>query len=216
MGRDTQREDFTVVGVGDMSGDVFGNGMLLSPHIKLLAAFDHRHIFVDPIGSGRCSGRAAALFYRVRRGTATIVRSCRPDRSLQSRSEDAHAHAADPRKLGLDAERLTPINSYTSFCAPRSTFCGSAASAYVKSADGRTPKPATAPIDALRVNGRELRCKVVGEGANLGVTQLGRIEYARAGGRINTDFVDNSGGVDCSDHEVNIKFCWTGSSATET
>jgi len=209
VGRDIQNEDFTVIGIGDMSGDVFGNGMLLSRHIRLQAAFDHRHIFIDPDPEPEAS-------WHERQRLFELPRSSWADYSAELISEGggvfdrkAKSIAVTPeiRQLArLSADRVTPnelIHALLQAEADLLWFGG--IGTYVKAADETDSDAGDRTNDAVRVNGRQLNCKVVGEGANLGVTQRGRIEFALRGGRINTDAVDNSAGVDCSDHEVNIK-----------
>ena len=211
LGLDTQTEDFTVVGVGDMSGDVFGNGMLLSERIHLVAAFDHRHVFIDPSPD-------PATSYVERRRLFDKPRSSWADydtgllsagggvwpRTAKSIPISEQARAA----LGLDATQtaMAPADlMHAILLAPVDLLWNGGIGTYVKSAAETNAAVGDKANDALRVNGGELRARVVGEGGNLGVTQLGRIEYSRAGGRINTDAIDNSAGVDTSDHEVNIK-----------
>src|SRR3954452_15751704 len=211
MGHDCQTEDFTVVGVGDMSGDVFGNGMLLSEHIRLVAAFDHRHIFLDP------SPDAAASFAE-RRRLFELPRSSWADydASLISagggvfpRTEKAIPISAEVLAvLGIEGQpaTLTPAELMSAILkAPVDLFWNGGIGTYVKSSAESNADVGDKANDAIRINGSELRARAVGEGGNLGFTQLGRIEYAAAGGRINTDFIDNVAGVDTSDHEVNIK-----------
>ena len=185
LGVDIQEQDFTVVGIGDMSGDVFGNGMLLSQHIRLVAAFDHRHVFIDPrprsrrrrspsaSGCSTCRGRA---------GTTTTARSspraAASGRGRRSRSRSRPRRGGPRhRRRGADPGRADPRAS----CRPPSTCCGTAASAPTsRRRPRRNADVGDQANDAVRVNGRDLRCKVVGEGGNLGFTQRGRIEYARA------------------------------------
>jgi glutamate dehydrogenase len=209
MGRNTQRETFTVVGVGDMSGDVFGNGMLLSPHIKLLAAFDHRHIFVDPDPDPEAS-------FAERRRLFDLPRSSWRDYDAAKLSTGGAIFDRRAKMLvltpdiracfGIKSDRLTPSELIGELLrAPVDLLWFGGIGTYVKSANESHADAGDRANDALRVDARDLRCKVIGEGANLGITQFGRIEFARIGGRINTDFIDNSAGVDCSDHEVNIK-----------
>jgi len=209
LGTDIQREPFTVVGVGDMSGDVFGNGMLLSPCIRLVAAFDHRHIFIDPEPDcERSLAERQRLFDRSRSSWQDY------DPSLLSAGGGIFARSAkvvtlSPEiraRFGITAQRLTPnelIRALLTAEVDLLWFGG--IGTYVKSHGESDADVGDRANDAVRVNGADLRCKVVGEGANLGLTQLGRIEYAHKGGRANADFIDNSAGVDCSDHEVNIK-----------
>ena len=211
MGVDTQHEDFTCVGIGDMSGDVFGNGMLLSEHIKLVAAFDHRHIFLDPDpDTGKSFAERRRLFDLPRSSWADY------DASLISEGGGVHPRTAksigisDPVRavLGLDDDvhTLTPPQLLNAILkAPVDLLWNGGIGTYVKASAEPHTAAGDKANDAIRVNGAELRCRCVGEGGNLGLTQLGRIEYALAGGRINTDFIDNSAGVDTSDHEVNIK-----------
>ncbi len=210
-GHDVQAEELTVVGIGDMSGDVFGNGMLLSEHIRLVAAFDHRHIFVDP-------NPDAASSYAERRRLFDLPRSSWADydTSLISagggvfpRSQKKIPVSAEMRAaLGLDDDvtAMTPPQLMRAvLLAPVDLLWNGGIGTYVKSEQETNADAGDKSNDPIRVNGGELRCAVVGEGGNLGFTQRGRIEYARAGGRICTDFIDNSAGVDTSDHEVNIK-----------
>ncbi len=210
-GIDCQSEDFTCVGIGDMSGDVFGNGMLLSEHIQLVAAFDHRHIFLDPAPDPAAS-------YAERRRLFELPRSSWADydRSLVSEGggifpRTAKAIAISPEVaavLDLDATTttLTPVELMRAILvAPVDLLWNGGIGTYVKAASESHAEAGDKANDAIRVNGAELRCQSVGEGGNLGFTQRGRIEYAAAGGRICTDFIDNSAGVDTSDHEVNIK-----------
>ncbi len=208
-GVDTQSQDFTVVGIGDMSGDVFGNGMLLSRHIRLVAAFDHRHIFLDP-------GADTEKSFRERERLFALPRSSWEDydRALISKGggiwpRSAKSIPVSPearRVLGLADETLTPAELMKAILkAPVDLLYNGGIGTYVKATRQTHADVGDRANDAIRVNGSELRCKVVGEGGNLGFTQLGRVEFARAGGRMCTDAIDNSAGVDCSDHEVNIK-----------
>ncbi len=211
MGRNSQTEDFTAVGVGDMSGDVFGNGMLLSEHIRLVAAFDHRHIFIDPDPD-------AARSFVERQRMFAIPRSSWEDydkaliakgggvwpRSAKSIPLSAEAREA----LGIegDAASISPNELMSAILrAPVDLLWNGGIGTYVKSSGETHADVGDRANNPLRVDGRDLRCKVVGEGGNLGLTQLGRIEAAQHGVLLNTDFIDNSAGVDTSDHEVNIK-----------
>ncbi|MGC5020508.1 NAD-glutamate dehydrogenase [Micromonospora sp. DT47] len=211
MGHDTQTQDFTVVGVGDMSGDVFGNGMLLSEHIRLVAAFDHRHIFLDP-------GPDAATSYAERKRLFDLPRSSWEDydRELISSGGGIYPRTAKSvpispevrAAIGLDDDvtQLSPQELMKAILtAPVDLFWNGGIGTYVKASTQTNAEVGDKSNDAIRVDGRSMRCRVVGEGGNLGWTQLGRIEYALTGGRIYTDFIDNAAGVDCSDHEVNIK-----------
>ncbi|HYP85485.1 NAD-glutamate dehydrogenase [Variovorax sp.] len=211
LGIDTQSQDFTVAGIGDMSGDVFGNGMLLSRHIRLVAAFDHRHIFLDPTPDAAASFAERERLFRLPRSSWADY-----DASLISEGGGIHARSAKSialtpqvkQALGIDAalEHLTPTALVSAILkAPVHLLYNGGIGTYVKASEETHAQVGDRANDALRVNGRELRCQVLGEGGNLGCTQLGRIEFARAGGRINTDAIDNSAGVDTSDHEVNIK-----------
>ena len=209
MGLDTQATDFTVVGIGDMSGDVFGNGMLLSPHIRLVAAFDHRHIFIDP------QPDAAATFAE-RKRLFELPRSSWADYDTRLISEGGGVWARSEKSipispqaraaLGITAERMTATELVSAILkAPADLLYNGGIGTYVKASTESHADVGDRANDALRVNGSELRCKVVGEGGNLGMTQRGRIEAALAGVRLYTDAIDNSAGVDTSDHEVNIK-----------
>ncbi len=216
IGHDTQAEDFTVVGVGDMSGDVFGNGMLLSEHIRLVAAFDHRHIFLDPDPD-------AAASYAERRRLSGLPRSSWADydASLVSPGGGVHPRtvksiAISPQvraRLGLEptCTSLTPPELIRAILtAPVDLFWNGGIGTYVKASTETNVDVGDKANDAVRVDGKDLRCRVVGEGGNLGFTQLGRIEFALNGGHANTDAIDNSAGVDTSDHEVNIKILLDG------
>ncbi len=212
MGVDVQRDTIRVMGCGDMSGDVFGNGMLLSKAIKLVAAFDHRHIFIDPDPDPARSWKERKRLFELERSSWEDY-----DSSLISagggvfaRTTKRIALSKQARKaLGIDAKELDPDALISAILrAPLDLLWFGGIGTYVKSAretDGQVGDPAN---DALRVDAGELRVKAIGEGANLGCTQAGRIDFALAGGRINTDFIDNSAGVDCSDHEVNIKIAF--------
>ncbi len=211
MGHDTQTQDFTCVGVGDMSGDVFGNGMLLSEHIRLVAAFDHRHVFVDPTPD-------AASSFRERRRLFDLTRSSWDDydRSLISagggvfersaKSVPVSPEMAAALSIDPSVRSLTPAELMRAILLAKvDLLWNGGIGTYVKATPEANAEVGDRANDAIRVNGRELRCRVVGEGGNLGCTQLGRIEAAQNGIRINTDAIDNSAGVDTSDHEVNIK-----------
>ncbi|HXF45825.1 MAG TPA: NAD-glutamate dehydrogenase domain-containing protein, partial [Burkholderiaceae bacterium] len=209
LGIDTQTTDFTVVGIGDMSGDVFGNGMLLSKHIKLVAAFDHRHIFIDPDPDPACS-------WEERKRLFELPRSCWADydATLISAGGGVWPRAAKSipispqarRALGIEAEALTPNELIAAILrAPVDLLYNGGIGTYVKASTETHAEVGDRANDAVRVDGRELRCRVVAEGGNLGFTQRGRVEAALAGVRLYTDAIDNSAGVDTSDHEVNIK-----------
>lgn len=209
LGLDTQEERFTVVGVGDMSGDVFGNGMLLSKTICLVAAFDHRHVFIDPDPDPAASWKERARLFALPRSSWDDY-----DRSLISegggiwpRSAKSIRLSARAREvLGIEAESLSPAELIRCILkAPVDLLYNGGIGTYVKGSGETDASVGDRANEAVRVTGAELRCRVVGEGGNLGITQLGRIEFALKGGKVNTDAIDNSGGVDCSDHEVNIK-----------
>jgi glutamate dehydrogenase len=210
LGRDTQTQDLTVTGVGDMSGDVFGNGMLLSRHIRLLAAFDHRHIFIDPDPDAASSFAERERLFALPRsswadydtGKISVGGGVWP-RSAKSIALSQEARVA----LGIEkAASMTPAElMHAILLAPVDLFYNGGIGTYVKAAAETHTDCGDRANDAIRVNGAELRCKVVAEGGNLGCTHRGRIEFALRGGLINTDAIDNSAGVDCSDHEVNIK-----------
>ena len=207
--KDIQNEDFSVVGVGDMSGDVFGNGMLLSRHIKLLAAFDHRHIFIDPAPDTEASFiERERLFALPRSSWDDYAKSLISQgggiwpRSAKSIELSDQARTA----LGIEARRLTPNELMNAILkAPVDLLWNGGIGTYVKASTQSHPEVGDRANDGLRVNGKDLRCKVIGEGGNLGATQLGRIEAALNGVRLNTDAIDNAGGVHSSDREVNIK-----------
>ena len=209
LGIDTQTTPFTIAGIGDMSGDVFGNGMLLSPHIRLLLAFDHRHIFIDP-------NPDEAVSFSERQRLFALPRSSWDDydKSLIShgggvypRSAKSIPLSAEARSvLGTDAAELAPVELIQAILrAPVDLLYNGGIGTWVKASFESHAQVGDKAGDAYRVNGNELRCKVLAEGGNLGCTQNGRIEYAQHGGLIYTDAIDNSAGVDCSDHEVNIK-----------
>src|SRR6266508_3825235 len=209
MGVDTQTTEFTVAGIGDMSGDVFGNGMLLSRHIKLVAAFDHRHIFLDPQPDPETSFKERARIFKLPRSSWADY-----DAKLISAGGGIHPRGAKSiaitpevkAALAILADALTPTELVNAILkAPVDLIYNGGIGTYVKARSETHAQVGDRANDALRVNGRELRCRAFAEGGNLGCTQLGRIEYALSGGRINTDAIDNSAGVDTSDHEVNIK-----------
>ena len=211
LGVDTQSQPFSVVGVGDMSGDVFGNGMLLSRHIRLLAAFDHRHIFIDPNPDVEASFVERERLFALPRSAWTDYDKALISvgggvwpRSAKSIPVSPEARAA----LGIDAavEVLTPAElMHAILRAPADLFYNGGIGTYVKAGSESHAECGDRANDAIRVDGAALRCKVIAEGGNLGATQRGRIEFALRGGLVNTDAIDNSAGVDCSDHEVNIK-----------
>lgn len=209
MGIDTRSENFTVVGIGDMAGDVFGNGMLRSRHIQLVGAFNHMHIFVDPNPDPELSFCERERLFKLPRSSWADY-----DASLISegggvflRSQKSIAISPQMKeRLGITEDQLTPNQLISALLkAPVDLIWNGGIGTYIKSSEENNVDVGDKANDAVRVDGRDLRCRVVGEGGNLGMTQRGRIEYALNGGRLNTDFIDNAGGVDCSDHEVNIK-----------
>ncbi|MBT2188600.1 NAD-glutamate dehydrogenase [Sphingobium nicotianae] len=209
MGVDVQKEPVQVIGVGDMSGDVFGNGMLLSKSIRLVAAFDHRHIFVDPTPDPAASWKERARLFKLPRSSWDDY-----DKKLIS-----HGGGVFPRNLksiplskemqaiiGTSETSLEPAALISALLkAPTDLIWFGGIGTYIKAAAQNNAEVGDAANDRLRVDAEDVQAKVIGEGANLGVTQAGRIAFALRGGRINTDFIDNSAGVDCSDNEVNIK-----------
>lgn len=209
LGKDIQSEPFTVVGCGDMSGDVFGNGMLLSQQTRLLAAFDHRHIFLDPDPDPAKSWAERKRMFELPRSSWDDY-----DRKVISRGGGVFPRSQKEipltpqvrAMLGVQAETLAPTELINGILkAPAELLYLGGIGTYVKARHEANAEVGDKANDAIRVNGSDLRVKVVGEGANLGLTQAGRIEFASLGGRINTDAIDNSAGVDSSDHEVNIK-----------
>src|SRR6185369_17083305 len=209
MGVDVQSDPVTVAGCGDMSGDVFGNGMLLSKAIRLVAAFDHRHIFIDPSPDpGKSWVERQRMFNLPRSSWDDYNRDLlskgggifpRTEKSIPLSNEAREA-------LGTDAKALDPVSLINLILkAPVDLLWFGGIGTYIKASTQSQADVGDPSNDALRVDSTELRAKVIGEGANLAITQAGRIEFAEHGGRINTDFIDNSAGVDCSDNEVNIK-----------
>jgi glutamate dehydrogenase len=211
LGVDTQNQEFTAVGVGDMSGDVFGNGMLLSRHIRLVAAFDHRHVFVDPDPD-------AAVSYAERERLLALPRSSWGDYDTSKISVGGGVWSRGAKSIPITPQmraalglpdgvsRLAPSELIRGILlAPVDLLWNGGIGTYVKASTETHGDVGDRASDAVRVDGKDLRVKVIGEGGNLGLTQRGRIEFARAGGKVNTDALDNSAGVDCSDHEVNIK-----------
>ena len=208
-GKDIQTQPFTVVGIGDMGGDVFGNGMLLSQHIRLVAAFNHMHIFIDPDPDPARTFKERQRLFTTKGATWDDF-----DRDCLSEGADVYSRSAKNIRLSpqacsaLDIEHdsLTPAELIQAILkAPVELLWNGGIGTYVKGSHESHAQVGDRANDAIRINGRELRCQVVGEGGNLGLTQLGRVEFALHGGRINTDAIDNSGGVHSSDREVNIK-----------
>lgn len=209
LGHDTQTQDFTVAGVGDMSGDVFGNGMLLSEHIQLVAAFDHRHIFLDPHPN-------ASTSFKERQRLFALPRSSWDDYEKSLISEGGGVYPLSAKSitltpqvkavLGITSDQLTPNELKTAILkAPVDLLYNGGIGTYVKASFETHAQVGDRANDPIRIDGRDLRARVVAEGGNLGFTQNGRIEAAQQGVHLFTDAIDNSAGVDCSDHEVNIK-----------
>lgn len=209
LGINVQKDDFSVVGIGDMSGDVFGNGMLLSDKIKLVGAFNHLHIFIDPEPSVKDSFKERRRLFKkagsnwadydsrlISKGGGVFARSAKSiDLSPQMKT-----------LLAVSADSMTPDELISALlCAPVDLLWNGGIGTYVKAADESHESVGDKANDGLRVDAQDLRCVAVGEGGNLGLTQKARIAFGEQGGRVFTDFVDNSAGVDCSDHEVNIK-----------
>jgi glutamate dehydrogenase len=202
-------DEFTVVGIGDMSGDVFGNGMLLSDKIRLVAAYDHRHVFIDPDPD-------AAKGFAERKRLFELAGSSWDDYDRAAMSAGGGVYPRSAKRielsaqeraaLGIEDEVLTPNEVIQAILrAPVDVLWNGGIGTVVKASTETDADALDRSSDAIRVDATELRCRVVAEGGNLGLTQRARIEFAREGGRINADFIDNSAGVDCSDHEVNLK-----------
>jgi glutamate dehydrogenase len=216
LGVDVSETDFTVAGIGDMSGDVFGNGMLLSRHIRLVAAFDHRHVFLDPDPDPGTSFAERERLFRLPRSSWADY-----DRSLISPGGGVWPRAAKSVRLspqaraalGIDDDvlALTPDQLISAILsAPVDLLWNGGIGTQVKASTQSHADAGDRSSDAVRVDATDLRARVVAEGGNLGLTQAARIEYALAGGLVDTDFIDNSAGVDTSDHEVNIKILLDG------
>lgn len=209
LGMDADADEITVVGIGDMSGDVFGNGMLLSPNLKLIVAFDHRHIFIDPHPDPATSWSERSRVSQIGRSTWEDY-----DPSLISEGGGVFPRSAKSislttqmqQAIGTSVESATPADLIRiALKAPVDLLWNGGIGTYVKARSETNEQVQDRSNDSVRVNGRDLRCRVVGEGGNLGLTQLGRIEFDRIGGRVFADFIDNSGGVNASDREVNLK-----------
>ena len=216
LGIDSQSQDFTCVGIGDMSGDVFGNGMLLSRHIRLVAAFDHRHIFLDPNpDSARSYAERERLFALPRSSwedyDASLISEGGGIFPRTLKSIPVSPQVREALGLAADVEQLSPLALMNAILkAPVDLLWNGGIGTYVKASSESHADAGDRANNGLRVNGNELRCRAVGEGGNLGLTQRGRIEAAMNGVLVNTDFIDNSAGVDTSDHEVNIKILLAG------
>jgi glutamate dehydrogenase len=209
LGHDVKEQDFTVVGVGDMSGDVFGNGMLLSKHIRLIGAFDHRNVFLDPEPDAARSWQERDRLFKLARSSWDDY-----DRKLISEGGGVYSRAAksiplSPQvraALDVRGEALAPNELIQAMlAAPVDLFWNGGIGTYVKASSETHADAGDKANDGVRIDASDLHCRVIGEGGNLGLTQCARVEYALRGGRINNDAIDNSGGVDCSDREVNIK-----------
>jgi len=215
LGVDIQSQDFTCAGIGDMSGDVFGNGMLLSRHIRLVAAFDHRHIFIDPNPNAAASFRERERLFKLPRSSWDDYKRALISRGggVWPRSAKSIALSPETRALlGIEMPAATPVEVMRAILRMRvDLLWNGGIGTYIKAHDESNPDVRDRANDAIRADGREVRARVIGEGGNLGCTQRGRVEYAQsggpehAGGRMNTDFIDNSAGVNTSDVEVNIK-----------
>ncbi|OCT20842.1 NAD-glutamate dehydrogenase [Pseudomonas putida] len=208
-GINVQEDPITVVGIGDMAGDVFGNGLLMSDKLQLVAAFNHLHIFVDPNPDPATSFAERKRLFELPRSAWTDYNSAIMSEGGGIFPRSAKSIAISPQmkeRFAIEADRLTPTELLHALLqAPVDLLWNGGIGTYVKASSESHADVGDKANDALRVNGNELRCKVVGEGGNLGMTQLGRVEFGLHGGATNTDFIDNAGGVDCSDHEVNIK-----------
>jgi glutamate dehydrogenase len=210
---DIQNQNFTVVGIGDMAGDVFGNGMLQSPHILLVAAFNHMHIFIDPQPDPARSFRERERMFKMPRSSWEDY-----SRAAISKGGGVFSRTAKNLTLSREAQVLLELPAQTTpnevikaiLRAHVDLFWNGGIGTYVKATFESHSDVGDRSNDAVRVDARELNCKVIGEGGNLGVSQLGRVEFARRGGRLNTDFIDNSAGVNCSDVEVNLKILLNG------
>ncbi|MCB1772618.1 MAG: NAD-glutamate dehydrogenase [Gammaproteobacteria bacterium] len=209
LGLDTQTTDFTVVGIGDMAGDVFGNGMLLSRHIRLVGAFNHQHIFLDPEPDAATSFAERERLFRLPRSSWADYDKAliSAGGGIYSRSAKSIALTPEVQKLlGVKSDRLAPTDLIRALLKAKvDLLWNGGIGTYVKASYETHEQAHDKANDALRVDATELRCRVIGEGGNLGLTQLARVEFALHGGQVYTDAIDNSAGVDCSDHEVNIK-----------
>ncbi|PVZ71574.1 NAD-glutamate dehydrogenase [Pelagibaculum spongiae] len=213
MGVNVQKTPFSVIGVGDMSGDVFGNGMLLSKNICLKAAFNHQHIFIDPMPNAASTFKERNRLFKAASGWGEYDQSLISEGGgIWSRQAKSIAVPEIVRQwLGIEQKRVEPNQLIQALLmAEVDLLWNGGIGTYVRASHESDAKVGDRVNDLLRVEAKSLRCKVIGEGGNLGLTQAARIEFAEMGGRVNTDFVDNAGGVDCSDHEVNIKILLNG------
>ena len=212
LNHNIQEQDFDVVGIGDMSGDVFGNGLVLSKHIKMIGAFNHLHIFCDPDPDPKSSFKERKkLFDNVQGWDHYDTKKLSKGGRIFSRSDKVLTLTPEIRKrFDINKSKISPLELINALLKARTDLLWfGGIGTYVKSSNETDADVGDKANDSLRINATQLRAKVIGEGANLGVTQLGRIEFSKKGGMINTDFLDNSGGVDSSDHEVNIKIMFT-------
>src|SRR5690606_32020050 len=211
MGVNVFTDEFTVAGIGDMSGDVFGNGMLYTDRIRLVAAFDHRHVFIDPDPDAKRSFAERQRLFELPRSSwadydASLISA--GGGVFERGAKSVPVSAEMKELLGIEADQLSGQDLIRAvLSAPVDLLWNGGIGTYVKSSTERHAEVGDSANDSVRIDADDLRAKVVGEGGNLGFTQLARIEYARAGGRIDTDAIHNSAGVDTSDHEVNIKIC---------
>lgn len=209
LGLNTDKENFSVLGIGDMSGDVFGNGMLLSKHIQLVAAFNHLHIFIDPSPDAAKSWKERQRLFDLPRSSWTDYNEKLISKGggIFARSSKSISLTPEIQSLiGIEVDSLPPNELIKALLkSPIDLLWNGGIGTYVKAESETDADIGDKANDSLRVNGSELQCKVIGEGGNLGMSQKARMEYALNGGRMNTDFIDNAAGVDCSDHEVNIK-----------
>jgi len=209
LGKNIDNDEFTVVGIGDMAGDVFGNGMLLSKNIKLIAAFNHMHIFIDPNPDSNISFKERSRLFKMPRSTWLDYNSelISEGGGVYSRHVKSIKLSKEAQKaLSIKEDRLDPNALIKAILKAKvDLLWNGGIGTYVKSQSESNIDVGDRSNDAVRINGKELRCKIIGEGGNLGLTQLGRVEASFAGRTLFTDFIDNSAGVDCSDHEVNIK-----------
>ncbi|NGN96691.1 NAD-glutamate dehydrogenase [Grimontia sp. S25] len=214
IGIDCQETDFTCVAVGDMAGDVFGNGMLLSKHIRLLSAFNHLHIFIDPNPDSAKSWVERDRLFKLPRSSWEDYNPKLISKGGGVFSRKAKSIELTPeiqKMLGVRKQTMTPNELIKQILKTKvDLFWNGGIGTYVKSESESHTDVGDRANDAVRVNGNEMGARIIGEGGNLGMTQLGRVEYAMNGGRVNTDFIDNVGGVDCSDNEVNIKILLNG------
>lgn len=212
LNHDTQSQDFDVVGIGDMSGDVFGNGMLLSKHIRLIGAFNHLHIFCDPDPSPESSFKERRQLFKKAQGWDSYdKRKLSKGGRIYSRSDKSLELTPEIKKcFDIEQDRVTPYELMKAMLRARTDLLWfGGIGTYIKGSNETHTDVGDKANDMIRINGCEVRAKVLAEGANLGITQRGRIEYARKGGRVNADFIDNSGGVNSSDLEVNIKILFS-------